>query len=281
MQGTADWSTPAARVKWLVENVSKGNRSAFADTVGVTHPTISKVVAGKPPGRKLLTFIAQHLRVNSEWLLTGEGQPFRDEAEQGGASWVPISATPLPGSPQDNPDLVSRDWVVDCRTLFRPTQYWLRLGPREPITREPSRGFLSGDLILLESDRRLFPREALLNEQLCVIRFPGGDVPLKLAAVRYDAGEGAERFGSGLWADPFDLEPDPSRQVEEVTYRHYPDGRVTRKSKPLVLKEFRGGERAVPLDSNEVEPACPQILYGDVVAVWTGILSRPGGGVYG
>ena len=70
-EGTADWSTPASRVKWLVERLNKGNRSAFAESIGVTHPTISKVVAGKPPGRKLLMLIAQHLRVNSGWLLTG------------------------------------------------------------------------------------------------------------------------------------------------------------------------------------------------------------------
>jgi hypothetical protein len=259
-------------VKWLVEVVSKGNRSAFADSVGVSHPTISKVVAGKPPGRKLLTLIAQHLKIASDWLLTGEGRPFRDEAEKGGCSWVPVSATLLPGAPQDSPDLVSREWVIDCRHLFRPSQYWYRLSGDEPILREPSRGFLVCDLILLESDRRQFPREARLADALCVVRFPGGSPPRKLAAVWFGADEGDH----GLRCDPFDLDPDPASRVEKVSYYHYPDGRLTCAREQFVVKESGKKKRVLPLDCNELTPVRPRLANADIVAVWTGILHRPG-----
>src|SRR5947209_10271760 len=79
-----DWSTPSARVKWLLDSRFRGNRSAFAEAVGVSHTLIGKVAAGQAPGRKLLTAIAQSLSVNPAWLLTGEGQPYLTAPDLGG-----------------------------------------------------------------------------------------------------------------------------------------------------------------------------------------------------
>jgi hypothetical protein len=174
------------------------------------------------------------------------------------------AGTPAAGDDAERPASGNRRGGRGCG-------HWFRIGPGQPILREPDRGFLVGDLILLETDRRRFPREARLADALCVVRFPGGSPPLQLAAVWRGADEG----DYGLRCDPFDL--DPASLVEKVTYYRYPDGRVTCNSEKFVMKESRGKKRVLPLDSSELTPVRPRIAYADVVAVRTGILHRPGG----
>src|SRR5262249_17597557 len=117
-------------------------------------------------------------------------------------------------------------------------------------------------------------REAGFPPGFCVVRFPGGSPPLKLAAVWFGSEEGDYH---GLRCDPFDLDPDPASLVEKVTYYRYPDGRVTCDSEKLVVKGSGKNKRELSLDSNELTPVRPRIANADVVAVWTGLLHRPGG----
>jgi transcriptional regulator with XRE-family HTH domain len=268
-----DWGTAAARVKWLVEHRYQGNRSAFAEKVGVSHTAVSKVVAGRPPGRRLLEKIARELKVSPAWLLTGEGEPSTEPPGQGG---VPVARKLLPGSPLEHPDLLLGDWVDDAGRLFAPSQYWLVLTSAQPIVRDPQRGFRVGDHLLMETARDRFPRKRQLDNHLCVVRFPGGEAPeLKLALVEFYPGaieEGPDR----LEADTFESDPDPSVLVKEVVYRHYPGGKITQYERPLKLTQYRGKERAVPLDEIETEPMLPKIRYAAIVAVWLQILRRPG-----
>src|SRR5262245_13871744 len=117
-----DWSTPAARVAWLLETRFRGNRSAFAEAVDVSHTLIGKVAAGQAPGRKLLTAIVQSLPVNPAWLLTGEGQPYLAPPDLGGRRGLPLSRNLLPGPPLAHQELLSGDWVEVPSPLFAPSQ---------------------------------------------------------------------------------------------------------------------------------------------------------------
>jgi transcriptional regulator with XRE-family HTH domain len=256
----------------LVEHHYEGNRSAFAEKVGVSHTAVSKVVAGRPPGRGLLEKIARELKVSPAWLLTGEGEPSTEPQGQGG---VPVARKLLPGSPLEHPDLLLDDWS-DAGTLFGRGQYWLVLTSEQPIVRDPRRGFRVGDHLLVETNRDKFPRKSQLCNHLCVVRFPGGEAPaLKLALVEYYPGaieEGPER----LEADSFERDPDPSVLVQEEVYRHYPGGMIRHYQRPLKLTQYRGQERAVPLSEYETEPVLPKIRYADIAGVWLQILRRPG-----
>jgi hypothetical protein len=268
-----DWSTPADRVKWLLETRFRGNRSAFAEAVDFSHTIIGKVAAGQAPGRKLLTAIAQSLSVNATWLLTGAGQPYHSSPDLGGRPGLPLSRHLLPGPPLEHQGLLSGEWLAAPGPLFTSSQYWLALASSQPLVREPSLGFRVNDRLLMESDRSSFPRERTLLGDLCVVHFRAGEPALKLGAVTFFEAdeEGPER----LELDAYDLDPDPSRLGEEVVYRHYPGGEIRLKKRPFKLVPFRGVERAVPLTGDEFEPALPTIRYGDIVAVWLQILFRP------
>lgn len=270
----ADWTTPAARVAWLVESRYGGNRSAFAHAIQLSHTAINKVVSGRPPGRRLLTAIVTRLRVSPAWLLTGVGQPFLEPAALGDRVGLPVVQTLLPGPPVEHQDLLSGGWIDVSQGLFAPSQYWLLLTSAQPIVRDPARGFKVGDQLLIETDRARFPKPGQLLGRLCVVRFPGGDPPLKLGAVSHHAADvdtGPER----LEVDTFDLALDPSRLIREEVYRHYPHGEIRHAQRCHKIVESRGRKLAVPLGERDVEPALPRIDYTDIVAVWLHILRRP------
>ena len=72
-----DLGTTTLRVRWLVETRFRGNRSAFAAAIGLTHSAVARVFKDRAPGRKMLEAIVANLQVSSEWLISGLGQPFR------------------------------------------------------------------------------------------------------------------------------------------------------------------------------------------------------------
>jgi hypothetical protein len=260
----------------LVHQRFRGNRSAFAEAVGVSHTLINKVVNGQQPGRKLLTAITAKLRVDPAWLLTGQGQPFRDAAAASGRAGIPIFRVPPPGPPLEHLELVTGGWFDMSAQVSPASQYWLQLTSEQPILRENRRGFLVSDQLLMETDRARFPRESLMHDELCVVRFPEGDPPLKLATLSYFQEPGFEK--GLLTADPFDLVPDSRTLITEEVYRHYPDGRVSHHKTYLQAGESEGKKRPrpAPLNERQLAPILPRISYADIVAVWLEILRRPG-----
>jgi hypothetical protein len=242
----------------------------------VSHTLINKVVNGQPPGRKLLTAITDKLRVEPTWLLTGQGQPFKDAAAAGGRAGIPIFRVPPPGPALEHLDLVTGGWFDLSAQLAAGSQYWLKLTRDQPILREQARGLLVDDLLLMETDCSRFPRAGLLHNELCVVRFSDGDPLLKLAAISFN--REPEMESGYLTADPFDLMPDPRTLIREEVYRHYPDGRVSHHKNSLQARESKGKKRPRPAPLNELQlaPMLPRIDYTDIVAVWLEILRRPG-----
>ena len=75
---TARRSSLRARVRWVLDELSEGNQSAFARRVGITQQAVSKIAAGGGVSGEVLERIARAFpTVNPEWLLTGRGQRLR------------------------------------------------------------------------------------------------------------------------------------------------------------------------------------------------------------
>jgi hypothetical protein len=266
----ADWSSPAARVRWIIQRRFNGNRSLFAQAIGVSHTAANKVAAGQPPGRKLLTAIAQQLGVNASWLLTGVGPPEAGRSIDGGGVGTRVAPVPLPGLPRDHPELLDRDPTFDPIGLFTESQYWLRLDRSQPILRDPSRGFCSRDLLLMDADRQRFPRQIKLFDHLCVVRYEGN---LILACVTF-VPNSIDTGRAHLEADTFESSPDPAALINEEVYRHYPDGKILHYRRPLKVIDFRGKPHVVPLNKSPVGPFFRIVQYSDILAVWVRMLHR-------
>src|SRR4051794_24232289 len=159
-----EWDSAGGRVRWLLHSVWGGNCSAMAQAIGVSPTVINKIDnAGREPGRLVLENIAHHAKVNPAWLLSGAGEPI------GGNCEVPIAKRALPGLPQQHPELLTRK-IVNMSIFSSPSMYWLILKEGEPITRLASRGFRSGDMLLVEADPQEFPAEEKLLDHLCVVK---------------------------------------------------------------------------------------------------------------
>jgi transcriptional regulator with XRE-family HTH domain len=271
-----EWDSPGKRVIWVLNNKFMGNRSTMARRLGFSPSTLSRVVSGeKPPGRRLLTAIVEQLRVDSKWLLTGEGEPLVKSIEFGGLGGVaPVSNRLLPGAPQDHRELLTPD-SFDPLMVLGPSQYWYRLTRRDPIVKGSGRGFQSGDLILLETDPNRFPESSSILELLCVITLMvDGQSIQRLAALTYHAGS-SEEDPERLEADTFDLginRPIVKEYVVQETQDR--DLRVFRRD--MYLHSYRGRQVLTPLDQGDYPVTARHIItYNDIVSYWTGILYRP------
>lgn len=70
------------RMEMLVEEHFKGNKAAFAKSIGIDRATLSNYIGSKrrsKPSIDLATKIVVNLHVNPMWLLTGEGFMFQKE----------------------------------------------------------------------------------------------------------------------------------------------------------------------------------------------------------
>lgn len=268
----AGWSTPAARIAWLVQTRFGGNRSAFAVAVGVSHTIIGRVCGGQPPGRRLMTAIAGRLSVAPDWLLTGAGVPFRSE-EGLSTAGLPLTVRPLPGRPSEY-----AGWITDMAAwppslaAFEPDCfYWLELSAGDSLTHSRKQGFLRGDRLLMICDPAKFPRMSHMLNRLCAVRVDG-PTEVQLASVSYVPAtreDGPARLEAAFFAPP-------TSEGREEVYRHMPGGEVLHYTRRIPVTTFRGRPRVAPVDP-VCEPDLPTVRHADIVGVWTEILHRPRG----
>jgi transcriptional regulator with XRE-family HTH domain len=73
------------RIKFLVDNLAKGNKRRFAKSIGVPSTTISGIVGsrGSDPSYSTLKKITNtYPEISLNWLLNGEGEPFNKAISQ-------------------------------------------------------------------------------------------------------------------------------------------------------------------------------------------------------
>lgn len=237
------------RVRWLLHHLWADNRLAMAQAVSISHTVVDKIAARKQePGKKVLSAIGNHPPINPSWLLTGDGEPLL------GPQGLPVMSAPVGGP------VGKLQWQGTERTesadFSSPTRYWLRLRRGDPITSEG--GFRAGDLLLLETDAAKWPGAPDLLNHVCVVRMRDRSEPL-LAGVCYFPAT-MEDGPARLVLDTFAPAP-ASGVIRETAVRRYPDGRL----------EVR--ERRLRPPVRDLDPE-PLVQYGDIVAVWTGVLLR-------
>lgn len=274
-----DWDTLEKRIKWLLETAYQGNRSEMARKTGLSHTAISKAASGeKPPGRRMLTAIVEKLNVSSDWLLLGRGQPFSSSPDAPDAPFtMPVSDRLLPERLPKKLRTLTSDRIVVPGVRVA-SQYWFALGRGEAILGDPRRGFVRGDVILLETDPERFPALESFGDTLCVVKDePTGKPAVQLGSVTYTPAS-EEGEAARLTVESFEpTAPDPDAiSVEDHVFRRHPDGRVEPIHRKGWVYKSRGSERFVRLDHvvGKDEGLTREIQPSDIVAIWTGILLR-------
>ncbi|MFO0881785.1 MAG: hypothetical protein U0840_31185 [Gemmataceae bacterium] len=251
-----------ARIQWLLRERWGDSRAAMARDIGVSVTGLVNVVTGpQQPGRRLLTAILENSDVNPSWLLTGQGRPFLSSA-------LPVAQQVLPGAPQEHPDHLLRDEQVEqMDDLYSRSRYWLRVSGREPVVRDKNQKILAGDLLLMETDRKCYPRTHRLDGRLCVVRVPGTQPPeYKLAELTYQAEDG-EGAPERLEADTFDL---GALVIERTIIDRMPDGEYQVSRRQMRQLEAKGPDqrpRFVPYHLEDMDFLSLRVRLSDIVAV--------------
>jgi hypothetical protein len=163
------WNDEAlpSRVELLIDVAFGGNQLRAANALGISQPSISKVIAGtRPPNQTLIERLAAYPGVNPRYLYHGEGQPLMPST----TGTLPVGHIVLPGLPGEHQDLLAGDRHPVAPSLDRESRYWLRLGAGSPIVTELQPRFLVNDLLLVECDRDRLDRLDGVHGQLCAVR---------------------------------------------------------------------------------------------------------------
>lgn len=251
-----DWNSPGGRLRWLLRERWGGQRANMARDIGVSLTGLTNVITeAQEPGRRLMEAIAGATDVNPGWMLTGQGPPFKSSA-------LAVAHQVLPGSPQQHPDLLTKEKVDHLGDLYSPSRYWLRVQSGEPIVQAQAQKIRKSDLLLLETDRAHFFLERWRSETLCVIRVPRTNPPkFKLAEVEFFGGND-DSDPVSMQADTFDLVP---QVITQIVIEETPSGDL-RAFKQRVRGEEGTKPRKRPrgLASEPEEMGCPLLAIKDV-----------------
>ena len=253
-------SAAAERVAWLLDQVWDGNRSAMARDVGCSPSVLVKIAAGsQAPGRRLLTAISSHPKVNPAWLLAGKGEPLLAvSSETPEAGWpVPIARQPLPGAPGSDPERLSGESFPTAGAFYRPSRYWLELQPNSPILRIQYLSLQPRDLLLVETDNRQWTEMHLVHEQVCVVQ--GDQGSLNLAFISHDEGD----------------QDDPSEHLYITLPSHTEGSKVEREF--VIQLAANGASKFEERPSRGARPPLPRhekVLISQVVGLSTMVVRR-------
>jgi DNA-binding transcriptional regulator YdaS (Cro superfamily) len=155
------------------------SQTAMAQQLGCTQAAISQVVTGRrPPGSRLLNSIANLPGVPADWIILGEGLlPEGQSCRDARRCFLPLYES------------LNAAFASDRESGVAPVGFSVSLNDYSesrlifviPETREwidaKNRGLRSGDLLILETDRRLWATGTrALEKKWCVISPPSSDV---------------------------------------------------------------------------------------------------------
>jgi len=133
---TPDITAPLTRrIVLLWKLIWAANKSQMARDLGISHPVISRIIAGQqePPGQLLLA-LANWPKVNLRWLFLGEGEPLRErDLGVGGGRYCPVAERLLPGDPNNYPRWLTGTSLPVAEAYYSPTAYWFGVRYDSPI----------------------------------------------------------------------------------------------------------------------------------------------------
>jgi len=191
----------AERFVFLLDAIWQGNRSSMSAEIGCSQAAISQIATGKrPPGRRLLTLVSGHPKVNPAWLLTGSGEPLlaaRGDVPSEG--WpLPVVKDPLPGLPSDYKTLLTGFTFPAAGAWAAPSRYWLEVQPGDAFTTEKGSNLSPLDFLLIETNTTNYLRD---RRQLCGrigIVNSGTTEDQQLTRIRFSDDETAAVAGQAL-----------------------------------------------------------------------------------
>lgn len=179
----------SVRISWLLDNVWHGNAASMARDLKVSHPALSRVLAGEQmPSSRMLEALAKQPDLNLRWLLAGEGEPLSERGlGAGGGHFLPVAKSLLPAPPQDCPERLTFMTFPVAAAFRSATAYWYRVDHRQGVTRQKHPGLAAGELVLVETAPSWTKRPDALGGRLVVLRASGCPVELIIAAISHDA----------------------------------------------------------------------------------------------
>lgn len=261
-------STAGDRVRRLLEEHWNANQSEMARETKCAQSTLSLVASGKKePGKRLLTLIAAHAEVNTEWLFHGKGKPLTagKPSSHAAACSLPIAASPLNGAPDENLQALSDERQDVIPQLVNSGSYILLVQGDDPITHDIEMGIHPGDRLLVDTTPASIPKTKRLFRALCVVRHPKNRNKVCLGLVTYseaDIDSGPER----IEVDTFDLGLRPDEIIREKKIVEYRG----RKRETVQLYKRIGDpndQRLMPVSDLELEPPLHRIAYEDIVGL--------------
>lgn len=249
------------RLKCLVDVVYNGNQASLANDANLTPSMISMLLSGnRLPGSRARAKLLNAASFSGEWLLYGTGNPPRRGASEVVSTSIPITKVPLEASGRIKggkkaakaPILSSRARLADM--------YWLEIDrSRASGLFCKDLGFREDDLVLFSRDSHQFPRPDSFKETLCIVSNPtsrGRSPVFALVSNETDLDSG----GQSLVAKTRDR----LSLIDQLTIV------VTLKSERIVNAVTR---RHTPQEYSNADNT-NHVEFGDILAVWTGILLR-------
>ena len=186
-QKSADLSTPAGRVAWVLKRVWQGSQSKMGRDIGVTQSAVSAIVTGtRRPGNRFLAKLAAYPMVNANWLFNGLGEPLVAEEQPGlgGRYFCPVADVPLAGSPRNFRDQLTGFYRPVAAPDFDEDRYWFRVTGDDFAVK----GVIAGDWLLMDASGTWLKQPQMITGQPCVVRAGRTNAPtIAVRWLQYDA----------------------------------------------------------------------------------------------
>lgn len=162
-------SSVCARMEWFLKHVWQNNIAAMAREAGVSHPAMSRVLAGQMPSGKILEAMAKRSEINLRWLLAGDGKP-TDGGSQAGGVLLPLANKLLLGDPIAFPELLSPLTMPAAMPFHLEAAYWFRATTNLHVVMDQSSRISAGDYLLIETGPRWTRRSKAYLRRLLILR---------------------------------------------------------------------------------------------------------------